>query len=138
MPEFTSPMIMSTLSRSISLCAFWTPVPVSLALSSTRSSTWRPRMPPFLFISATVHLAPSTSLTARADRLPVIGSMKPIFTGVSPRALMMNGPVIWSPPMAAAAVRNLRRGVTSLNLLTICFLLLCRSRMALMHRVPLA
>ncbi len=119
MPEFTSPMITSTLSRSISLWAFCTPVPVSLALSSTRSSTWRPRMPPFLFISATVHLAPSTSLTASADRLPVIGSMKPIFTGVSPRALMMNGAVSCSPPTAAAAVMNLRRGVARLNLLVI-------------------
>ena len=116
MPEFTSPMMMSTLSRSISLWAFCTPVPVSLALSSTRSWTGRPRMPPFLFICSTVHLAPSTSLTARADRLPVIGSMKPIFTGVSPRALIMKGPVNCRPPTAAAAVRNLRRGVVSLIL----------------------
>ncbi len=31
MPEFTSPKIASTLSRSISFCVFCTPVPTSLA-----------------------------------------------------------------------------------------------------------
>src|SRR5471030_2177158 len=79
-------------------------------------------MPPFLFISATVHFAPSTSLTASADRLPVMGSMNPIFTGVSPRALMMNGPASWRPPTAAVAARNLRRLVVGLTVSFICFL----------------
>ena len=66
MPELTSPMMKLTWSRSISLRVFCTPVPTSLAESSIRSSTGRPRMPPFLLISSTAYLAPTTSPCAIA------------------------------------------------------------------------
>ncbi len=66
MPELTSPIMKLTWSRSISLRAFCTPVPTSLAESSTSNSTWRPRMPPLAFICSTASLAPITSLPAGA------------------------------------------------------------------------
>src|SRR6516165_5882224 len=59
MPEFTSPIMKLTWSRSISFRVFCTPVPTSLAESSTRSSIGRPRMPPFWLISSTANFAPT-------------------------------------------------------------------------------
>ncbi len=66
MPEFTSPMMQLTLSRSISLRVFCTPVPTSLAESSISNSTGRPRTPPFLLTCSIASLAPSTSPIAMA------------------------------------------------------------------------
>src|ERR1700722_18539762 len=109
MPEFTSPKITSHWSRSISLRVFCTPVPTSLAESSTRSCTWRPRIPPFWFTSSTAYLAPSTSLCAKAERIPVSGSTIPIFTGVSPRALMIHGEASCAIPSVAPDRSTVRR-----------------------------
>src|ERR1035438_6868355 len=110
MPEFTSPRMTSTLSRSISLRVFCTPVPTSLAESSTRSWTWRPRMPPFLLISASAYFAPSTSLCASAESTPVSGLTMPIFTGSSPSARTTYGaPITWLAPSATPALRMVRR-----------------------------
>src|SRR5580692_3961809 len=110
MPELTSPRMTETSSRSISLRVFCTPVPTSFAESSTRSWTWRPRMPPFLLISASAYLAPSTSLCASADSTPVSGLTMPILTGSSPSALMMKGaPMNWLAPSARPACTNVRR-----------------------------
>ena len=95
-------MVTSTCSLSMSLRIFSTPVPVSFAESSTKSCTSRPRMPPFLLISAVAYFAPSTSETASSDRLPVSGSTKPILTGVSPSALTMKGEATWAAPSMAA------------------------------------
>ena len=58
MEELTLPSRKLTLSRSISLRAFCTAVPTSpLVESSTRSSTWRPRMPPLALICSTASSA---------------------------------------------------------------------------------
>ena len=51
--ELTLPSMKLTLSRSISLRAFCTAMPVLVLVeSSDSSSTLRPRMPPFLLISS--------------------------------------------------------------------------------------
>ena len=60
MPEFTSPIRNWMPSRSISLRVFCTPVPTSLAESSTSSSIWRPSTPPLALICSTANLAPIT------------------------------------------------------------------------------
>src|SRR5580704_13158914 len=66
-------------------------------------------MPFFLLTSATAYLAPSTSLCARADKVPVNGSTMPILIGVSPRALMMNGDASCIAPRAVVALIRVRR-----------------------------
>src|SRR5262249_53270785 len=52
-----------------------------------------------------------TSLWAKAERTPVIGLTMPILTGVSPRAVRMNGDAICKAPTAAPARRTVRRAI---------------------------
>src|SRR4029077_3800392 len=67
-------------------------------------------MPPFLLISASAYLAPSTSLCASAESTPVSGLTMPILTGSSPREAMMNGaPMTWLAPSAMPALSSVRR-----------------------------
>jgi hypothetical protein len=89
--------------------SFCTPVPTSLAESSTSSLSCRPNTPPFALTSATAYLAPSTSVAARADSEPVSGLTMPILIGTSPRAPMMNGEVTCNAPSAAPALISERR-----------------------------
>src|ERR1700756_3882396 len=110
MPELTSPRMTATWSRSISLRVFCTPVPTSLAEASTRSWTWRPRTPPFLLISASAYLAPSTSLCASAASTPVRGLTIPILIGSSASDLTMKGaPITWLAPTAMPDLMSVRR-----------------------------
>src|SRR5665213_872391 len=67
-------------------------------------------MPPFLLISASAYLAPSTSLWARAESTPVSGLTMPILTGSSPSARTTYGaPITWLAPSATPALRMVRR-----------------------------
>src|ERR1700755_1379237 len=66
-------------------------------------------MPPFLFISASAYLAPSTSLCASAESTPVSGLTMPILTGVSPLAVMMKGDENCAAAIAAPDFRIVRR-----------------------------
>src|SRR5580704_10290926 len=67
-------------------------------------------MPPFLLISASAYLAPSTSLCASAESTPVNGLTMPILTGSSPKARMMNGaPTTWLAPSVRPPWMSVRR-----------------------------
>src|SRR5579862_722717 len=69
-------------------------------------------MPPFLLISASAYLAPSTSLCARADSTPVSGLTMPILTGSSPSARTIYGAAkTWLAPSATPALRIVRRPI---------------------------
>src|SRR5579862_5204746 len=108
--EFTLPSRKFTLSRSINLRAFCTAVPASpLVESSERNWTCRPRIPPLAFICSTASAAPISSFLPTAANVPVSGLSRPIFTGSSPRAEMMKGPVSCRAPAAAAALITVRR-----------------------------
>ena len=65
--ELMLPSRKSTWSRSISLLAFCTATAASpLVESSTRRSTWRPRMPPLALICSTASCAPISSFLPTA------------------------------------------------------------------------
>src|SRR5690349_18063121 len=68
-------------------------------------------MPPFLLISASAYLEPSTSLCASAERTPVSGFTMPILIGVSPRAVRMNGDATCRTPAATPARKSVRRAM---------------------------
>src|ERR1700685_3952146 len=74
-------------------------------------------MPFFLLMAATAYLAPSVSVTANADRLPVSGSIQPSLIDCSPRALMMYGDATCNAPTVAPACNSRRRPILKLPML---------------------
>src|SRR6266545_3209367 len=73
----TRPSMATTLSRSMSLRAFWTATP-GLASSSVMSSSLRLMTPPLAFSSSTASVAPCLPYSPMAPRNPVNGMIWPM------------------------------------------------------------
>src|SRR6266508_3642249 len=73
----TRPSMATTLSRSMSLRAFWTATP-GLASSSVMSSSLRLMTPPLAFSSSTASVAPCLPYSPMAPRKPVNGMIWPM------------------------------------------------------------
>jgi len=95
--EEHSPTSATTWSREMSFFAAVADSPASDRLSSTTSSTGRPRTPPEAFSRSTASLAPRSEASPNEASRPEIDMKKPILTGSAPR------------PAAAAAPASPRR-----------------------------
>src|SRR5580698_3276485 len=72
-------------------------------------------MPPFLLISASAYLAPSTSLCASAERTPVSGLTMPILIGSSASDLTMKGDENCAAAIAAPDLSKVRRSTDQMR-----------------------